>query len=92
MYIQIKKIQEVVFVFIRKINSHLDLILSFWCLNPGVGFSEITELNPRSILLTSGTLAPLKFFETELMTDFPIKLLNKHVIDTKKQVFILHSQ
>ena len=63
------------------------MILSFWCLNPALGFSQITESQPKSILLTSGTLAPLKSFENELMTNFPIKLLNNHVINTKKQVF-----
>ena len=64
------------------------MILSFWCLNPALGFSPITESKPKSILLTSGTLAPLISFENELKTDFPIKLLNNHVIDTKKQVFL----
>lgn len=56
------------------------------CLNPGVGFSYIRSRCPRNILLTSGTLAPLKSFEAELMVDFPIKLENNHVIDTKTQV------
>lgn len=37
-------------------------IIGFWCFNPGIGFREIQELNPRSIILTSGTLAPLESF------------------------------
>ena len=30
--------------------------------------------------MTSGTLTPLQSFEQELMTEFPIKIENKHVI------------
>ena len=58
------------------------------CLNPAVGFDFILEKEPRNLLLTSGTLTPLRSFELELMTSFPIKLINNHVIDTKKQVTI----
>jgi len=54
-------------------------------LHPGVGFEYIKASGPRSVLLTSGTLAPLKSFESELTIDFPIKLENNHVIDTKTQ-------
>lgn len=35
----------------------------------------------RSILLTSGTLAPMASFAAELQLDFPITLENPHVID-----------
>jgi len=41
---------------------------------------------PHSIILTSGTLSPMKSFESELMLDFPVKLDNGHVINTKTQV------
>jgi regulator of telomere elongation helicase 1 len=66
-------------------DDSTNFILHFWCMNPGVGFGNILGCKPRSILLTSGTLAPLKSFEAELQTEFPIQLLNKHVIDTRKQ-------
>ena len=41
-------------------------VLGFWCFNAGVGFKQIQELQPRSIILTSGTLSPLPSFEAEL--------------------------
>jgi len=50
------------------------------CLNPGIGFAGIANRIPRSIILTSGTLTPLDSFQSELMTSFPIQLLNGHVI------------
>ena len=58
-----------------------------WCFHPGVGFDYIREAKPRNILLTSGTLAPLNSFQSELLINFPIKLENSHVIDTKTQVY-----
>jgi Rad3-related DNA helicase len=36
--------------------------LSFWCFNPGLGFRKITKLQPRTIILTSGTLSPMDSF------------------------------
>jgi len=51
------------------------------CLNPGVGFTNLAIQKPLSFLLTSGTLTPLESFESELMTKFPIKLINNHVIN-----------
>ena len=59
--------------------------IGFWCFNPAVGFKKIHNLNPRWIILTSGTLSPLDEFSNELGTNFPLKLENPHVID-KNQV------
>ena len=42
----------------------------------------------RSILLTSGTLAPMASFAAELQLDFPITLENPHVIDPAQAVLI----
>lgn len=56
-----------------------------WCFNPGFCFNEISELGLRSIILTSGTLSPMKSFAFELQTQFEVELENTHVID-KKQV------
>ena len=41
-------------------------VFGFWCFNAGLGFKKIQSLNPRSVLLTSGTLSPLPSFEAEL--------------------------
>jgi len=42
----------------------------FWCFNPAVGMKEISDLSPRSIILTSGTLSPLDSFESEIGLQF----------------------
>ena len=55
--------------------------LSMWCFNPGLGFRKILKLDPRCLILTSGTLSPMKSFEQELLMEFPIRIENKHVID-----------
>ncbi len=44
------------------------------------------EQKPLSVVLTSGTLTPFKSFGSELQLEFPIELINKHVIDTKSRV------
>lgn len=48
---------------------------------------EISELKPRSIILTSGTLSPMTSCQAELGINFNTKLENPHVINPK-QVFI----
>lgn len=58
--------------------------LHFWCLNSALVFSDIKN-SARSVILTSGTLAPMDSFQSELGTQFPIKLEANHVID-KEQV------
>lgn len=61
--------------------------LSYWCFSPGQTMTALTEMNVRSILLTSGTLAPLGSFAQELSIPFPVRLENPHVIDPS-QVWI----
>ncbi|CAG5124041.1 unnamed protein product [Candidula unifasciata] len=53
--------------------------LNFWCMNPGVAFSDFSET--RSIILTSGTLSPMSSFQSELGLEFKIQLETNHVID-----------
>ena len=55
-------------------------VFGFWCFNAAIGFKKLQELNPRSIMLTSGTLSPLSSFEAELQIEFAQKLENPHVI------------
>ncbi len=85
----LKKISLVSYALEIHLNNSLDLSIKLVCLNPGIGFANLNLHRPLSIILTSGTLTPLESFETELMTKFPIKLINDHVIDTKLQVLFL---
>ncbi|XP_008069038.1 Fanconi anemia group J protein [Carlito syrichta] len=54
-------------------------VLNFWCLNPAVAFSDING-KVRTIVLTSGTLSPMKSFSSELGVIFTIQLEANHVI------------
>lgn len=60
--------------------------LNFWCLNPAVAFSDIND-KVRTIVLTSGTLSPLKSFSSELGVTFSIQLEANHVI-SNSQVWV----
>ncbi|XP_026635916.1 Fanconi anemia group J protein [Microtus ochrogaster] len=61
-------------------------VLNFWCLNPAVAFSDINN-KVRTIVLTSGTLSPLKSFSSELGVTFNIQLEANHVI-SNSQVWV----
>lgn len=61
--------------------------ISFWCFAPSLAMRELTFLNVRSILITSGTLSPLPSFSMELGLDFPVQLENDHVIKPD-QIFV----
>jgi len=62
--------------------------LNFSALNPALAFSELTgENGARSVVLSSGTLAPLNSFASELGNDFPIRMEAQHCIDMQKQVW-----
>ncbi|MPC33978.1 Fanconi anemia group J [Portunus trituberculatus] len=69
-------------------DSFLDLeySINFWCLNPAVVFSPLSNVT-HSIILTSGTLSPIASFQSELGVSFKIKLEANHVID-QNQVFV----
>ncbi|GAB4818658.1 hypothetical protein N2152v2_005704 [Parachlorella kessleri] len=57
-----------------------------WCLNPAVAFKAVSEA-AHSIILTSGTLAPLDSFASELGAPFKVKLEAPHVVDMRRQVW-----
>ncbi len=57
-------------------------VLAFWCFDPGLGFAKLRELNPRSIILTSGTLTPMDSTASELKNPFPVRIECPHVIGT----------
>lgn len=62
--------------------------INFWALNPALAFRDLVGDNgARSVVLTSGTLAPLSSFATELGVDFPIRLEAQHCINMERQVW-----
>ncbi|KAL3680444.1 hypothetical protein R1sor_023400 [Riccia sorocarpa] len=58
--------------------------LSWWCFNPGIAMEEFAKMGVRSVILTSGTLAPLDSFALELNLPFNVRLENPHVIDASQ--------
>lgn len=58
--------------------------LHLWCLHPAIGLYRVIGDNtingPASIIVTSGTLAPMKPIEKSLGVKFPIMKEFKHVI------------
>ncbi|XP_058535233.1 regulator of telomere elongation helicase 1 isoform X2 [Ochotona princeps] len=62
-------------------------VLSYWCFSPGHSMRELLRQGVRSLILTSGTLAPLSSFALEMQIPFPVCLENPHVID-KHQIWV----
>lgn len=60
--------------------------LSLWCLNPAVAFRQVAA-HTRSVILTSGTLAPLESFASELGIPFTVRLEAPHVVNMQRQVW-----
>ncbi|XP_068605781.1 regulator of telomere elongation helicase 1 [Brachionichthys hirsutus] len=61
--------------------------LSYWCFSPGFSMRDLERQGVRCIVLTSGTLAPLSSFTSEMRLDFPVTLENGHVIQ-RDQIFV----
>lgn len=59
-------------------------VLSYWCFSPGFGMKQLLEQNFRSIILTSGTLAPLKPLISELGIPIGVQLENPHIVKSNQ--------
>jgi Fanconi anemia group J protein len=70
----------------RKSFGDWEFSLSFWCLYSGVIFKEIAE-KCWSVILTSGTLSPLKSYSKELGVSFQHQLEAPHIIQDD-QIFL----
>ncbi|XP_055389543.1 regulator of telomere elongation helicase 1 homolog [Condylostylus longicornis] len=62
-------------------------VVNFWCFNPGFGMHYLLNSQVRSIILTSGTLAPLKPLIAELGIPISNSLENPHIIKPS-QIFV----
>ncbi|GAX76462.1 hypothetical protein CEUSTIGMA_g3907.t1 [Chlamydomonas eustigma] len=60
--------------------------LGLWCMHPAVAMKAISQ-SAHTVVLTSGTLAPLDTFASELGTEFRVRLEAPHVVDMMKQVW-----
>ncbi|XP_022696007.1 regulator of telomere elongation helicase 1 homolog [Varroa jacobsoni] len=78
---QQKETTKEVFV-IEKKKKKWDLC--FVCLAPGVRMNSIIMAGVHSLILTSGTLSPMKTLATELGVPFQVQLSNDHIITPDK--------
>ncbi|XP_075156195.1 regulator of telomere elongation helicase 1 [Haematobia irritans] len=62
-------------------------IINYWCFNPGFGMEQLLNTNVRSVILTSGTLAPLKPLIAELAIPIAQRLENPHIVSSS-QVYV----
>ncbi|XP_022350036.1 regulator of telomere elongation helicase 1 isoform X2 [Enhydra lutris kenyoni] len=62
-------------------------VLSYWCFSPGHSMRELVRQGVRSVILTSGTLAPVSSLALEMQIPFPVCLENPHVV-SKQQIWV----
>lgn len=62
-------------------------VLSYWCFSPGFGMKQLLDQHVKSIILTSGTLAPLKPLMSELGIPIGVQLENPHIVK-KSQICV----
>ncbi|OAD55149.1 Regulator of telomere elongation helicase 1 like protein [Eufriesea mexicana] len=55
-------------------------VISYWCFSPGFSMQQLMKQGVRSIILTSGTLSPLKPFISELGIPIEVQLENPHIV------------
>lgn len=66
---------------LKAVNSKTaERVISYWCFSPGFGMKQLIDQNVRSIIMTSGTLAPLKPLKSELGIDIGVQLENPHIV------------
>ncbi|EAY13620.1 helicase, putative [Trichomonas vaginalis G3] len=70
------------------ISLSTDHCFNIYCFTPEKAFSEIVNLQPRTIILTSGTLAPLETFASYFGYKFPIILENPHIAKPEQLLVI----
>jgi regulator of telomere elongation helicase 1 len=58
--------------------------ISYWCFAPSLAMQELSDLNIRSMIVTSGTLSPLPSYSLELGVSFPHTLENPHIISDEQ--------
>lgn len=68
-------------------SKSAERVLSYWCFSPGFGMKQLIDQNVRSIILTSGTLAPLKPLISELGIPIGVQLENPHIIKSN-QIYV----
>ncbi|XP_061390735.1 regulator of telomere elongation helicase 1 homolog [Musca vetustissima] len=68
-------------------TSKAGKIINYWCFNPGFGMEQLLNTNVRSVILTSGTLAPLKPLIAELSIPIAQRLENPHIVSAS-QVYV----
>ncbi|XP_060530733.1 regulator of telomere elongation helicase 1 homolog [Cylas formicarius] len=67
--------------WLSKASKPAGRVLSYWCFSPGFGMNVIMDQNVRSLILTSGTLAPLNPLISELELNVKVRLENPHIVD-----------
>lgn len=68
-------------------SNSAERVLSYWCFSPGFGMKQLLDQQVRCIILTSGTLAPLKPLISELAIPINVRLENPHIVK-ESQVFV----
>ena len=68
-------------------NENINFRINIFCFNPSLEFGEILSFKPYRIILTSGTLSPLNYFESQLNHSFYFKYQGNNIINEDNLLF-----
>ncbi|XP_011502066.1 PREDICTED: regulator of telomere elongation helicase 1 homolog [Ceratosolen solmsi marchali] len=71
----------------KKITKSDGKLICYWCFSSEFRMQQLLDEGVRSIILTSGTLSPLKPFISEIGIDISVQLESSHII-TEKQIYV----
>lgn len=69
-----------------------DFELHMFCFTPAPAFQQLSSLQPRTIILTSGTISPFQSFIESFDTQFPIQLENPHIASSSNLYIAIASK
>ena len=79
-----------------KSNKLINWEMNLWCLHPAIGLKRVVDnccvMGPRSIIITSGTLAPMRPIEQSLEVKFDIVREFKHLIKDEQLKIVIISE
>ncbi|XP_014290418.1 regulator of telomere elongation helicase 1 homolog [Halyomorpha halys] len=73
------------------IDSKGGKVVNYWCFNPGFSLNNVMIDSIRSLILTSGTLAPISSFVKEMSLTSPVTAECTHIV-SRDQVFVCQAE
>lgn len=76
----------------KLVTSTKSKVVSYWCFSPSFAMRRLLKQQTRCIIMTSGTLAPMKPLISEMDIPVSVQLENPHIVSTEQVLVKVISQ